>query len=95
MSEITKADLFELMYLFLGQISIFVMIITGDLFMLFFVGLFALMYFIHSWIAFKTMERNFFFNRKRREIQDKYDMLKLEAVVKELKEIQKLLKKKR
>lgn len=93
MSELTSGDLWQFGYWLIGLISLFIMILTGDLFWLFYVVLFSVLFVIHSWMSVKSMEMNFFFNRKKAEILEKREMLKFEAMIDELREIKQALKK--
>lgn len=95
MSELTSNELYAWGYSILGQLTILLMVITGDLFLLVFAGFYLLLYLLHIWMSMKGTEMRFFFDRKKREIQTKYDEVRLIALIKELKEIQKILKNKR
>lgn len=95
MREITSTEMYAWGYSVLGQLTILLMVITGDLFLLVFAGFYLLLYILHMWMAQKGIEMRFFFDRKKREIQAKYDEVRLTALIRELKEIQKILKNKK
>lgn len=91
MSGLTSSDLWQFGNWLMGLISLFVMVLTGDFFWLFYVVLFLGIYALHSWMGMKKMELDFMARRALREIEFK----KYEAVLNELREIRKALQKKR
>ena len=91
MSELTSGDLWQFGNWLMGLISLFIMMITGDFFWLFYVALFFVMFAIHSFLGMKKIDIDYLSKRALREIEFK----KYEAVLNELREIRKTLQKKR
>lgn len=95
MRELTSSDIWQAVYVLLGGLSILFGVATTDLFFFFFAFLYAIVYGVHAWTGMQSMKTGFFFDRKKKEIQDAIDMKKLELVLTELREIRKALQKKR
>lgn len=96
--ELTKNDLHEFAYWFLGMCSILLMTLTHNFFLLFYVILFLVMYGIHAWMGFQELKIGFrmkklerLLDQERQKLQDN----KFEALYAELKEIKKTLTKKK
>lgn len=98
MKELTGNDFFEWGYWFLGMCSILLMTLTHNFFLLFYVILFLVMYGIHAWMGFQELKIGFRMKKLERLLEQERQKIednKFEALYTELKEIKKILTKKK